>query len=866
MNSKPEDREPKPEDQGQSPRDPLPASKDLGSAADDPALYSMIEDYYSKLKRGEAPSRERFLDGLDSNQRDFAESHMRDFHFIFQQFGETRKAVSAGQILGDFRILEELGRGGMGVVWEAEQISLRRRVALKVLRPTNVREELASARFQAEAEIPASLNHPGIIQIYDRGECQGVEYIAQELVPGGRTLATLLHELRLKRAMPADHYRKMARLFRDAARALHLAHQVPVIHRDIKPSNLLLTADLQPKIGDFGLARMEGDLGLTRTGDLLGTAYYMSPEQTRGISAMLDFRTDIFSLGTTFYEALVLNRPFEGDSTTEVLGKIREQEPVQPTTLRAKLPKDLETICLKALRKRPENRYSSMEAFADDLQRFLEGMPIQARPPTWWQRSIRLARRHPIASTALMTASVALLVIVILATKVLQQGVQLNRRTEELLMLADQNTVQEIIEESHRLWPAVPSMAGKMEDWLQRAETFIQERRPFYQSVLAKFESGTFQLRPVGFFPGSGDWQLQRQWWIEQIGELIGKVESLEGPDGLLARVRQRLHLARNLPYWTMEEPGIAESWRQAVARIAADPRFAGLEFEPQMGLIPLGPDPETGLEEFAHYQSGEIPIRDTQGKLLLRPEMALVFVLIPGGHDRLGVAHQAREDSDQFDLPARNVEFEPFFISKFEMTQGQWLNVQYENPAFLQPGMEASLRFDQPDLSLLHPVEQVHWNEVVQCLETLELRLPNEDEWEYAARAGADGKYLSGDDFTQLQGSENFGDLSFVRGMRFPDWCVVDWDDGWATHSPVGYFKANAFGLYDVHGNVAEYCAISPADQYDHGPGDCFMRGGNYWFDASIGQYSFRFRIKKKSRSGARGLRPARSIRNFTE
>ena len=295
-----------------------------------------------------------------------------------------------------------LGAGGMGVVWEAEQLSLRRRVALKVLSPNLSLSPENLHRFQREAEAGARLSHPGIVAVYFIGEEDGTQFIAQELVPGGYTLADRLEELRGEERVPRGHDRAMAEFFARVADALHAVHGAGIQHRDVKPSNVLIAPDGSPKVADFGLAHVEDALALSRTGDFAGTPFYMSPEQAASKRIGIDHRTDIFSLGATFYEALTLTRPFEGTTSLEVLEKILMLEPSDPRKLRAGIPRELAAVCARALEKRREKRYPDMAALAADLRRYLRGEPVHARPLTLARRARSLARVHrrPLLSLA----------------------------------------------------------------------------------------------------------------------------------------------------------------------------------------------------------------------------------------------------------------------------------------------------------------------------------------------------------------------------------------------------------------------------------------------------------------------------------
>jgi len=302
------------------------------------------------------------------------------------------------QKIGDFKIIKELGRGAMGVVYEAEQASLKRTVALKVLPSHLSFSDEAVRKFKREAEAGGRQSHPGIVAIHAVGEQGGVHYIAEELVEGGRTLANKLDELQKSKEQPSGYFRETATLVSEVADALAHAHGSAVIHRDIKPSNILLTPEGDPKVTDFGLAKVEDALSLSRTGDFAGTPYYMSPEQAMSRRMGIDKRTDIYSLGVTLYEMLTLKRPFDGETSHEVFKKIMLIDPKEPFRINPRTPKDLSTICMKAMEKLPDKRYQSMKEFVEDLKRFLSGDVILAKPTRLGTRFWKCVKRNPVVS------------------------------------------------------------------------------------------------------------------------------------------------------------------------------------------------------------------------------------------------------------------------------------------------------------------------------------------------------------------------------------------------------------------------------------------------------------------------------------
>jgi WD40 repeat protein len=305
------------------------------------------------------------------------------------------------QVAG-YEILSELGRGGMGVVYRARQLRLGRLVALKVLLAGAHAGEQELTRFRAEAEAVAQLQHPNIVQIYEVGEEQGRPYLALEYIDGGS-----LEEKVRGAPLPAP---EVARLIETLAVAVHAAHQRGIVHRDLKPANVLLTADGIPKITDFGLAkRLDGVTLHTQTGAIVGTPNFMAPEQTegKGVGPL----ADVHALGAILYDLLTGRPPFVAETPLDTLLRVRDEEPVPPSLLRPRLPRDLETICLKCLGKEPRQRYASALALAEDLQRFLRGEPIRARPVGSVERAWKWCRRHPAGAALIAMALIGFVLV-----------------------------------------------------------------------------------------------------------------------------------------------------------------------------------------------------------------------------------------------------------------------------------------------------------------------------------------------------------------------------------------------------------------------------------------------------------------------
>ena len=370
-----------------------------------------------------------------------------------EEFGQ--RAVHVGSVIDGYRVIRQIGRGGMGVVYEAEQISLGRPVALKVMPPATMRNAKASDRFRREATAVARLHHPRIVAVHSFNTTGETAYLAMEFVDGldlsdviDRLKTAQLHGRRFVRvsganlnmdiaewaqgrklvgSKPGDphledgiildlrsDHEMIASFIENTADALRHAHAHGVIHRDIKPSNLILGPDGRIKLTDFGLAKSIDTAGtLTATGDFMGSPAYVSPEQAATRRVPLDERSDIYSLGVTLYELLTLHQPFAGKNVAVVLRNIITKEPPPPTKLNPRIPRDLETIVLKAMEKDPDRRYQSAEEFGQDLRHFLNYEPIMARPLGPVARALRGVRRHRMA-VALVTMGAALVTVLLL--------------------------------------------------------------------------------------------------------------------------------------------------------------------------------------------------------------------------------------------------------------------------------------------------------------------------------------------------------------------------------------------------------------------------------------------------------------------
>jgi formylglycine-generating enzyme required for sulfatase activity len=620
-------------------------------------------------------------------------------------------AHAAGSPLGSrfpsipgYEILEELGRGGMGVVYKARQISLNRLVALKMILAGPHADPQLLARFRVEAEAIAHINHPNIVQIYEIGEYNGAPYFSLEFLEGGS----------LNKRLDATPHpaRWCAEICEKLARAVHAAHMQGIIHRDLKPANVLLASSGvpsgrgttvpraspvpvrgkagegeaqspfarpdEPKLTDFGLAkRIESADGMTVTGQVVGTPSYMSPEQAEGNSQLIGPKSDVYSLGAILYEMLTGRAPFKGPTHLATLHQVKHDDPLAPRRLQPGIPRDIETVCVKCLQKDPAKRYASAEELAEDLRRFLSNETIVARPAGSLERGVKWARRRP-AVAALVTVSVLAL------AGFIGGGLWYNAQLNAALKVARANAEAEA--------KARKDAEAALEARRRADEALAKERRP----------------------------------------------------------------------------PDEKEKEARDVERIKAQQRFKNA------------------------LAAGKALELDLGGGVKLE------MMLIPAGKFMMGSpeTEQGHIDNEtQHEVTISN----PFYIGTYEVTQEQYERVMGRNLSKFQ--------------GTQNPADSISWNDAQEfCTKVitflnhshekaahiprpdergteLVVRLPTEAEWEYACRAETATRFCTGDDAKALDRAGWWNGNSRSK-----------------TH-PVGGKGANAWGLYDVHGNVWEWC-----------------------------------------------------------
>ncbi|MEZ5990074.1 MAG: bifunctional serine/threonine-protein kinase/formylglycine-generating enzyme family protein [Planctomycetota bacterium] len=794
--------------------------------------------------------------------------------------GDVREAGEARR-LGQYRILEELGRGGQAVVFLAVDERLGRRVALKVLRGSafDMEDSDALHRFRREAEVSARLDHPGICSVYEAGEAEGLPFIAMRYVEGETLARKILrsrdtdlddHSLVLSLAgAGGDPVTEVVDLVGRCARALHFAHEQGLVHRDVKPGNVIVTGDGEPVLCDFGLARVEAEEhGLTGSGVLMGTPYYMAPEQVRGEAARVDRRSDVWALGVTLYECLTLQRPFEAASREALYHQILLTEPRPLRSLAPRLSRDLQVIVEKAMAKEPDRRYATALQLAEDLRRVLDREPIVARPAGPLLRTWRWAQRRP------AVASLSLLLLLVLCGGLLvmtAKNRELADRVAEFTELADMRRVDETIRRLDALPAWRPDHAPALAALLVDARALVA-RLPVHRGRLARLDARGGELGDVD------------AWQRTALVDLIAKLEDFERRQ--FALLADRLARVRDLAHGPLDPDGPA--WRAAVARVgAAGGRYGGLAIPAWGDLVPLGPDPSSGLEEFAVHGTGDPPRRDASGRLAPTGAMAVVLVLVPGGPTRIG----SRLPDDEHPVgtalvdalgldnehPPQDLVLAPYYLSKFELSQGQWLRMTRENPS----GYPAGTTKEERSFDLRQPVDTVNWHLATEKLRVYGLDLPTEAQWEHGARGGTTTPWWFGEDPAGAAACGNVVDRSFLARHPLPlapD--AVEWglDDGYELPAPIGSFRANPFGLFDVVGNLGELCR-DEALLYRHRarPGDglrlppvavpaddranVVIRGGDNASQVRDARSAARAVVTSWTATHTMGLRPARRL-----
>ncbi|MCA9037071.1 MAG: protein kinase [Planctomycetaceae bacterium] len=679
--------------------------------------------------------------------------------------------------IGRYELREEIGRGGFGKVYRAIQVEpVRRQVAIKLLKAGTDSASIAR-RFRTEQQLLALMNHNGIARVFDVDTtADGTIFFVMELIQG-ISIADFCDTNRLS-------IEQRIKLFIDVCHAIQHAHEKGIIHRDIKPSNVMVGRQDNEnvvKIIDFGIAKAMQSVTLqdaeTRTNELLGTPRYMSPEQTGMPGLTVDHRTDVYSLGVLLFELLVGEPPFAkelqtAESPIAWLSVIREREVMPPSSairmqgtrqtatarnesdaerLAKKLTDDLDWIVLKCLEKDPHLRYASVSELADDLQRYLKHLPIQARRPGLIYKLRKQIRRN-------QTVFKLSAVFAILLTTVISFSIWRLKDSQHVVSrLEDLTHITELISR-HGALVNLPLKDRRthMLAWMSEADDLLT-RKDLADKALAELGNSELSDGPV---MSSTDSALDTTLTQSKAELLVREFENLASSDGPRAAVVGWLQR-------TPSDTQLAERWQLADETLRTE--YNGLVLEYREGLCPIGKNPQSGLYEFVDHRHGLLPeIRNGE----YRPDAVtgIIYVLIPGGRFLMG--SPASEPGRKRDEDLHEVTLSPYLISKYEITQGNWARIHS-----VVAGDTAA--FDMP-------VCGISWAEAESFCKTAECFLPTEAQWEFACRANSPLPY---------SGAHSMDDLG---------WHV---DNSGSERHRIAEKQPNAFGLFDMHGNAIEWC-----------------------------------------------------------
>ena len=900
----------------------MPDSTD-GNEELEQQLDAIIAAYYRAIEAGECVDQKDFIAQHPELQKELGE-FFADLGMLHAASPQEQKnpaleptirsnaspqpKAAPGSVVryfGEYEILEELGAGGMGVVYKARQTKLKRIVAIKMIRAGELANSQDVQRFEAEAKAAAKLSHPGIVSVHEVGIHNGQHFYTMDYVEGGSLS-------RLHRDKPVES-KRAAKLVKRLAESMHYAHQQNIIHRDLKPANILLTAKGAPRITDFGLAkhfRSDDESRaptLTESGQILGTAGYMSPEQAVGKSRLVGPASDVYSLGAVLYALLTGHAPFVGETPSHTILQVLQKEPISPRKIYPSVPRDLETICLKCLEKEPHKRYGTAQLLADDLRLFLEGKPVKARPVSSIERGWRWCRRNSV-----LTALLVVILLVVLCSPV--------------VVWYQVATIVDGVQDARGA--ALPELISDLHKYPSFMVTSVLNRRFKTESNAHRKLNLAFALAQFG--------TLKAEYLVSQVGKVI-KWDSkhfldllARDPEKSLTLLHSEVVKCSNEKDWRRKsqlailalhlgdpDPSIdmcrienrpdpvqrtifIDEFPKSAVRMTELGEFLKSSTDPGLrsamllsaGSIPQG---QLSIEEKGLWQTTAADwyvcqpdrITHSAAECLLRQWEIPLPEISQGGEPKserrwqinsqgqtfllmqAGTFHQpAKRNAEQRD---RDVAIsESFWLMDREVSVGQFLcfvkdakHPPAERPVGW-PGHEkkssGTMDFPVQNISWINAVLYCNWlsgkegfshaykqSEIQRTVgggkySTWRLkegsngyRLPFENEWEYACRAGTTTDFASGDDTELLRSYAQYQASATEQcGKKYP----------------------NAWGLWDMHGNVDEWCD----DPYARNDEIRFLRGGSFNGPASYLRSSSRFINQISTRSRNWGFRLARS------
>jgi len=655
----------------------------------------------------------------------------------------------------------------------------------------------------------------------------------------------------------------MLTLIADIADALAFAHAAGVVHRDVKPGNLLLRNDGRALLADFGIAQQ---LGIDATATRAGTPTYMAPEQARGASG--DHRSDQFALAATLFEALTLRVPFPAASAAELALRLQQEEAPDPRRFAPRLGADVAAVLAKALHRDPARRYASIGEFAADLRAILAGAPTLARPPGPLRRAVRWLQKKPWRLTAVAVLAGAAFALLVMDQQQRRALAGERTRADTALAQRHRLSLGVRLDRAQAhakdFRGVEPAEIPGIEAWLRAEAEPLAAELPGLERLLAQlreqalppsdadiaadrtrigFEEATRQadreiaFRAAAIQNGDGNvtdhqqrldalretraeieaqlaanrsWRLptdEQQFLHDQVEGLVARLTAFcRGPTSRVEWLRTRITATATCQRRSIVDA--ADRWREAALAIDQDPRFAGLPLAPRCDLLPLRADPSSGLWEFVHLPSGtadrEVPPVRADGRYELGDDHGIVVVLLPGGTFTMGCQKEdaaGKNHDPDAQSPLRDVTLLPFYCGKYELTDSQLRRL-------VGPGDEENMRYSRLDTAgdkktPLLPAVSVSQRRIKAAIEPMGLRLPTEAQWEYACRAGTSTPFH----FEPRSTAGAFANVSDEAAKRAgARWTLEPGiDDGFAGIAPIGSLAANAFGLHDMHGNVAE-------------------------------------------------------------